>query len=85
MALLVPVYTIVTILLAIISFYLFSKGMDLLPSGIAYTVFTGIGAAGTIVLGIMLLGESITVPKIIFSISLIGVIIGLKIASGKDN
>ena len=74
-------YTAITIVLVLISFYLFSKGMTLLPSGIAYTVFTGIGAIGTIVFGILILGESISFQKIIFSCLLIIGIIGLKINS----
>ncbi|WP_024615356.1 multidrug efflux SMR transporter [Clostridium sp. Ade.TY] len=77
-------YTIVTIILVIISFCLFSKGMTLLPSGIAYTVFTGIGAIGTIVFGILILGESISLKKIIFSCLLLIGIIGLKINSKEE-
>lgn len=77
-------YTVITIILVVISFYLFSKGMTLLPSGIAYTVFTGIGAIGTIVFGILILGESISLPKIIFSCLLLIGIIGLKINSKEE-
>lgn len=58
--------------------------MTLLPSGIAYTVFTGIGAIGTIVFGILILGESISFSKIIFSCLLIIGIIGLKINSKEE-
>ena len=77
-------YTAITIVLVLISFYLFSKGMTLLPSGIAYTVFTGIGAIGTIIFGILILGESISFQKIIFSCLLIIGIIGLKINSKEE-
>lgn len=77
-------YTAITIILVVISFYLFSKGMTLLPSGIAYTVFTGIGAIGTIVFGILILGESVSLQKTIFSCLLLIGIIGLKINSKEE-
>ena len=77
-------YTAITIVLVLISFYLFSKGMTLLPSGIAYTVFTDIGAIGTIIFGILILGESISFQKIIFSCLLIIGIIGLKVNSKEE-
>lgn len=74
-------YSLITVVLVIVSFYLFSKGMELLPSGVAYTVYTGIGAVGTIILGILFLHESISLPKILFSIILIIGILGLKLTS----
>lgn len=74
-------YNIITIILVVISFYLFSKGMQELPSGIAYTVYTGIGAVGTIIFGILFLGESVSIPKIVFSLILIVGILGLKMTS----
>lgn len=77
-------FTILAIILVIISFYLFSKGMSLLPSGIAYTAYTGIGAIGTIVFGVLILGESISLSKIIFSCLLLIGIIGLKMNSKEE-
>lgn len=77
-------YTILTIVLVVISFYFFSKGMNLLPSGIAYTVFTGIGAMGTIILGILILGESVSFSKIFFSALLFIGLIGLKVNSKEE-
>ena len=74
-------YTRLTLVLVGVSFFLFAKGMVMLPSGIAYTVFTGIGAIGTIVFGIFFLGESFALPKIVFCILLIVGIIGLKMSS----
>src|SRR4028118_1711990 len=41
-----------------LSFYLLSLSMRSLPAGTAYAVWTGIGAAGTAILGILFLGES---------------------------
>lgn len=77
-------YTILTIVLVVISFYLFSKGMTLLPSGIAYTVFTGIGAMGTIIFGILILGESVSFSKIFFSALLFIGLVGLKVTSKEE-
>lgn len=74
-------YSIATIILVICSFYLFAKGMEYLPTGVAYTVFTGIGAVGTIIFGILFLGESISTGKILFSFFLILGILGLKLTT----
>ncbi|WP_321778264.1 DMT family transporter [Sulfurimonas sp.] len=54
-----------------------------IPMGTAYSIWTGIGAVGTFVLGILLFGETASIPRIFF-ISLIVVgIVGLKIVSTK--
>lgn len=50
-----------------------------LPIGTAYAVWTGIGTAGTAILGIVLLGEAASVPRLFFvSLILVG-IVGLKL------
>lgn len=77
-------FSIMTIILVIVSFYLFALGMENLPTGIAYTVFTGIGAVGTIVFGIVFLNESISTFKILFSVLLIIGILGLKMTSKEE-
>lgn len=76
---LVPsVFTIVAMLL---SFWLLSLSLKTLPLGISYAVWTGIGIMGTVIFGIMWLGESASVLKIVFiSLILIG-IIGLNVSS----
>ena len=53
-----------------LSFYLLSNAMKTLPAGTAYAVWTGIGAAGTAVVGILLLGESSS-PLRVASLALI--------------
>jgi multidrug transporter EmrE-like cation transporter len=64
-----------------LSFYLRSVSMKSLPVGTAYAVWTGIGAAGTVVLGIVFLKESSDLFRLP-SISLIVVgIVGLRISS----
>src|SRR5260370_7213228 len=47
----------------IISFGLLGIAMKTLPVGTAYSVWGGVGAVGTVVLGIVLLGESASVPR----------------------
>lgn len=78
MNLTVPLYTVLTIISVVISFYIFSKGMALLPSGIAYTVYSGIGAIGTLLVGSFLLKEPLSIKQIFFSVLLLIGIFGLK-------
>lgn len=64
-----------------ISFYLLSLAMKSLPVGTAYAVWTGIGAAGTVILGILFLKESSDFVRLI-SISLIIIgVVGLRFSS----
>jgi quaternary ammonium compound-resistance protein SugE len=64
-----------------VSFGLLSLALRVLPLGTAYAVWTGIGAVGTAVVGILLLGES-TSPLRLVSIALIVLgLLGLKFAS----
>lgn len=80
-----PVPSAVTIALLIISFYFFAKSMTLLETGVAYAVYTGIGTAGTAIVGMVSLGESTDPLRIFFLLLLIGGIIGLKIVSPAES
>ncbi len=65
----------------IISFYLLSLATKSLPIGTAYAVWTGIGALGTVILGIFLFNEPLSIQRIVFlGLILIG-IFGLKLTS----
>jgi quaternary ammonium compound-resistance protein SugE len=55
-----PVPTAITIATMVASFALLAFAMRLLPLGTAYVVWTGIGAVGAFVLGIVVLGEAVT-------------------------
>ena len=57
--------TIFTIVTMIISFYLLSLALKALPIGTAYAVWVGIGTVGTVIAGIMLFGESMTLIRVI--------------------
>lgn len=59
-----------------------STAMKTIPVGTAYAVCTGIGAVGVAVIGMILLGESREVSRIISLLMIIGGIIGRKLASG---
>ncbi|WP_088809207.1 MULTISPECIES: multidrug efflux SMR transporter [Listeria] len=74
----------ITIIFLIISFELFAKSMKEIPIGTAYAVFTGIGAAGTALIGMLFLNETAGLWKIISLLVLISGIIGLKLVDGKE-
>jgi quaternary ammonium compound-resistance protein SugE len=76
-----PWPTLVMAASGVLSFYLLSSSMKSLPVGTAYAVWTGIGAVGTVVLGILFLKEPSDLFRLV-SISLIVVgIVGLRISS----
>jgi quaternary ammonium compound-resistance protein SugE len=64
-----------------LSFYLLSVSMKSLPVGTAYAVWTGIGAAGTAVLGILFLGESTSLFRILSILLVVVGVVGLRISS----
>ncbi len=64
-----------------ISFWLLSMAMKTIPVGTAYAVWTGIGAVGVAILGMILLGESRDVPRIICLLLIVSGIVGLKLVS----
>lgn len=49
-----------------------------LPIGTAYAVWTGIGAAGTAVAGMLLFGESTSVPRLVCLVLIVAGVVGLK-------
>ncbi len=64
-----------------ISFLLLSMAMKTIPVGTAYAVWTGIGAVGVAVLGMILFGESREIVRIICLLLIISGIVGLKLVS----
>jgi len=65
----------------VISMILLVKATQTLPIGTAYAVWTGIGAVGTVLVGIFVFKEPATFLRILFLTTLIGSIIGLKVVS----
>ena len=70
-----------TITAMIASVVLLGWAMRTLPVGTAYAVWTGIGAVGTVVLGIALFGDSTSPLRIVSIALIIAGIVGLKLAS----
>lgn len=68
--------------LSMCSFYALSQSLKTIPLGTAYAVWTGIGAFGTALIGILYFGESAELWRVLFLFTLIGSIIGLKVVSG---
>jgi quaternary ammonium compound-resistance protein SugE len=59
-----PLPTIACLVLAAAAVYLLSRAMNRLPVGTAYAVFTGIGAAGAITLGIVINRDPVTAGRL---------------------
>jgi quaternary ammonium compound-resistance protein SugE len=64
-----------------ISMFLLYRATQTLPIGTAYAVWTGIGAAGTAIIGIFYFKEPATFWRIFFLFTLIGSVVGLKAVS----
>ena len=64
-----------------LSFYFLNKAIQIIPIGTAYAVWTGIGAVGTVIVGIALFRESTDFWRIFFLFVLISSILGLKFVS----
>ena len=65
----------------IVSIVMLSWAMRTLPVGTAYAVWTGIGAVGAAITGILLLGESASLARIASLALIVAGIIGLKLST----
>ena len=74
--------SLLTIGAMFVSFYLLSQALKELPLGTAYTVWTGIGAVGTVVLGMFLFGESRDFARLGCITLILAGILGLKLSHG---
>ena len=72
-------YTGVTLVAAWLSFWLLGLAMKSLPLGTAYAVWTGIGAVGAAVLGMVFFKEPATAARILCIAAIVGGIVGLKL------
>jgi len=73
--------TVWTVLAMIASVWLLGIAMKSLPVGTAYSVWVGVGAVGTVILGIVLLGEPANPARLISVALIIAGIVGLKLAT----
>jgi quaternary ammonium compound-resistance protein SugE len=63
------------------SFFLLNKAIQTIPMGTGYAVWTGIGAVGTVIIGIVFFREPAEFWRVFFIFLLIGSILGLKFVS----
>ena len=73
--------SVITIAAMIVSIVMLSWAMRTLPVGTAYAVWTGIGAVGAAITGILLLGESASLARIASLALIVAGIIGLKLST----
>lgn len=76
-----PFPSLLTIVAMVLSVWLLALAMKTIPVGTAYAVWTGIGAIGVAVLGMVLFGESREVLRMACLFMIITGIIGLKLVS----
>jgi quaternary ammonium compound-resistance protein SugE len=76
-----PVEATIAIVAMIASFSVLALAMKSLPLGTAYTIWTGIGAIGAFLIGVMVLGEAATPLRIGSAVLILAGIVGLKLAS----
>lgn len=73
-----PAWSAVSLVLLALFVFLLTKALQVLPVGTAYAVWTGIGAAGTVIAGIVLFGEPATPLRLFFIAVVVAGIIGLQ-------
>ena len=76
-----PLPSVVTVVAMIVSVVLLGWAMRTLPVGTAYAVWTGIGAVGTVILGIALFGEAATLARLACVGLIVAGIVGLKLVT----
>ena len=77
--------SVFTILSMIISMGLLAYSVKHLPIGTAYAIWTGIGAVGTAIFGIILFNESRELVRVFFILLIVIGIVGLKLFSSQTN
>ena len=73
--------TAVTIVTMIASFGLLSMAMRTLPLGTAYTIWTGIGAVGAFVVGVVVLGEQLSLMRVLAAVLIVSGLVMMKLSS----
>ncbi len=77
--------SVVTLIAIVISFFFFSKALKDIAVGTSYAIFTGIGAAGTAVIGMVALNEDASLTRIFFLVLMLVGIVGIKLVSSEDD
>ncbi|MGE1177107.1 quaternary ammonium compound efflux SMR transporter SugE [Pseudomonas sp. BW7P1] len=76
-----PLPTVLTVAAMAISLGLLGLAMKELPLGTAYAIWTGVGAVGTVIAGIILFGESMALIRLVSVALIITGLIGLKVSA----
>lgn len=76
-----PVPTVLTVASMAVSLFLLGLALKTLPLGTAYAIWTGIGTVGTVVLGVLLLGESTHALRLACIGLIVVGFVGLKVVS----
>jgi len=74
-------WSLVSLVLLAAFVFLLGRALQVLEVGIAYTVWTGIGAAGTLTMGVLLFGEALNLVKIAGIVLVMAGIVVLKMAT----
>jgi quaternary ammonium compound-resistance protein SugE len=74
--------TVFTLVVTVIGLWLLTQAMKTIPVGTAYAIWTGIGAVGVTIAGIVLFSESISPARLACIGVVVAGIIGLKLTSG---
>ena len=73
--------SVVTLAAMLLSFGLLAWSMRVLPLGTAYTVWTGIGAVGAFVVGIVFLGETANTLRLVAALLIVSGLLLMKLSS----
>ncbi|MDR0236592.1 quaternary ammonium compound efflux SMR transporter SugE [Acinetobacter sp.] len=73
--------SIITLFFMVLSFGLLAYAMRTLPLGTAYTIWTGIGAIGSFLVGIFVLGEPATAMRMLAAVLIISGLVLMKLSS----
>ena len=73
--------SVITLVTMLVSFGLLAFSMRTLPLGTAYTSWTGIGAVGSFVIGVAVLGEHVSTMRLVAAVLILAGIILMKLAT----
>lgn len=76
-----PVASVITVVTMIASFWLLALSMRTLPLGTSYTIWTGIGAVGTFIVGVVALCEAASISRVAAAALILGGLVLMKVSS----
>lgn len=77
--------TVVTAVCVVVSFALLAWSMRSLPLGVAYMVWTGIGATGAFIVGVAVLGEAVTPARLLAAALIVGGLILMRLSASASS